>query len=303
MEDSYVTAPRSNQFSVHAVAANYFYREQDSELQVSQRYETHTIALDYRRGFKIARVPRFEIGGQVQLHQRDSGMLNGFIEGFESAWASLTGSRSAKNTLRAPDARPPQGMLITNGGSLVYRDAGTGSGLGDVYLVGKVTLRDGDPSSKATRVSLRAGVNVAPKVRFSEGNFLGVGMSIDRKLVEWVAFHGDIRATRGLDDMSVWNLPLKRWAYGFSAGSEVRLARNSSFSLQIGGSSTPYAPTGTAAFDRGVGDITFGVAHRFGAGSRQLTMHLYARENLDLPFQVRWNTDPDLSVGLKVTIR
>jgi hypothetical protein len=91
MEDSTVTADRSNLFSIHAVAANYFYREQANDFLVTQRYETHTIGLDYRRGFQLARIPRFEIGGRLQLHQRDSGMLNGLIEGF--------GSRSAKNTL------------------------------------------------------------------------------------------------------------------------------------------------------------------------------------------------------------
>jgi len=30
---------------------------------------------------------------------------------------------------------------------------------------------------------------------------------------------------------------------------------------------------------------------------------LYARENMNLPFRVRWNADPDLSVGIKFSIR
>jgi len=33
-----------------------------------------------------------------------------------------------------------------------------------------------------------------------------------------------------------------------------------------------------------------------------VTAQIYLRENMNLPFQVRWNTDPDLSVGLKATI-
>jgi hypothetical protein len=303
MEDSTVTADRSNLISIHTVAANYFYREQVNDFLVTQRYETHTVGLGYRRGFKISGVPRFEIGGHLQLHQRDGGVLNGFIEGFENIWTSLSGSKSAKNTLRTQEAlRPPLGTFIDRGGSPIYSDAGTGSGVGDVYVVAKVALLDRDPSSTGPRVSARAGLNVAGRSRFSEGNFVGMGLSLDKKLLEWAAFHGDVRATRTLDSMSVWNLPLKRWAYGFSAGSELKLSTNSSFNLQIGGSSTPYAPTGTAAFDRGYGDITFGVAHRFRAGSRYVTAHFYARENLNLPFRVRWNTDPDLSIGLKATI-
>ena len=240
MEDSTVTAARSNLFSIHAVAANYFYREQVNDFLVTQRYETHTVGLGYRRGFKISGVPRFEIGGHLQLHQRNGGMLNGFIEGFENIWTSLSGSKSAKNTLRTQEAlRPPLGTLIAKDGSPIYSDAGTGSGLGDVYVGAKMALLDRDPSSRATRVSARAGLNVAGRSRFSEGNFVGMGLSLDKKLLEWAAFHGDVRATRTLDSTSVWNLPLKRWAYGFSAGSELKLSTNSSFNLQIGGSSTP----------------------------------------------------------------
>jgi hypothetical protein len=304
MEDTTVTLPGSNRFSVHAVAANYFYREQTAGFLMSQRYETHTLALDYRRGFAPAGFPRFEIGGHVQLHQSNGGMLNGFIESFESFWASVTGSSSARNTLRTEAAlRPPQGTSIARNGLALYNDPGTGSGLGDVYVGAKFALVDRDPSSTATRVSARAGLNVGRSSRFSEGNFFGMGVSLDKKLLEWVAFHGDVRATRTLDDASVWNLPLERWAYGFSAGSEFRLARNSSLMLQFGGSSSPYLPTGTTAFDRGHGDITFGVGHRFGDGPRRVTMHVYARENMNLPFRVRWNTDPDLSVGVKFTIQ
>ena len=30
---------------------------------------------------------------------------------------------------------------------------------------------------------------------------------------------------------------------------------------------------------------------------------IYARENMNLPFAVRWNTDPDASFGIKITLR
>ena len=298
-EDSEVTAGGSNQFSIHAVAANNFFHEQNSEFLVSQRYETHTIGLDYRRGFNVRGFPRFEIGGQVQLHESDSGVLNGFILGVESFWVSVTGGEQP----RTQDAtRPPLGTLIVRNGSPIYREGGGGSGFGDVYASAKIALLDGAPSSKAARVSARIGINVAGSSSFSEGNFVGAGLSLDQKLLERVAVHGDVRATRALDETSVWNLSLRRWAFGFSVGPEFRLARNTSLNLQIDGSSTPYWPTGTFAFDKGYGDITFGLGHRFKAGSRIVTAQLYMRENMNLPFSVRWNTDPDLSVGLKVRI-
>ena len=39
-----------------------------------------------------------------------------------------------------------------------------------------------------------------------------------------------------------------------------------------------------------------------GRGPRHDIGQLYARENMNMPFRIRLNTDPDLSVGLKATI-
>jgi hypothetical protein len=298
-EDSDITAAGTTRISIHAVAANNFYREQNREFLVSERFETHTIAVDFRRGFTIAGAPRFEIGGQLQLHESDSGMLNGFIVGVESFWARVTGYQESRNELRGAGATaPPLGTTIARNGMPVYRRDGGGSGFGDVSLVAKAALIDAAPSASRPRVSARLGVNLAGGAPFSEGNYLGAGLSLDQKLSESVALHGDVRATRALDATSVWNLPLRRWTFGFSAGPEFRLPKRSSLNLQIDGNSTPYLPTGTLAFDKGYGAITFGLGHRFGS----VTAQLYVRENMNLPFTVRWNTDPDLSLGLKLRI-
>ena len=101
--------------------------------------------------------------------------------------------------------------------------------------------------------------------------------------------------------MSDWNLPLKRATFGFSAGPELKLTANSSISLQFDGNTTPYQPTGSAAFDESYGALTIGVSHRIRTTRTPLLVQAYARENLNLPFRVRWNTDPDLAVGLKIT--
>ncbi len=298
-EDSHVTAAGSNQFAIHTVAANNFYREQNDEFLISQRYETHTLALDYRRGFKLQGFPRFEIGGQVQLHQSDNGILNGFILGMESLWASMTGYHQSRNELRvAGAAQPPLGTVINRNGADVYRQVGGASGIGDLYLTGKVALVDLGPSLYAPRVAARLGVNLSGGSVFTEGNYVGLGLSLDQKVTPFLAFHGDVRATHALDQFSAWNLPLKRWTYGFSAGPEFRLPKRSSFNLQFDASTTPYEPTGTLGFDKGYGALTFGLGHRFGPATAQL----YFRENLNLPFTVRWNTDPDLSVGLRIRV-
>src|SRR5262249_10536436 len=50
--------PGANQISLHAVAANDFYHEENGGFAISQRGETHTVALGYRRGFSVGRLPR-----------------------------------------------------------------------------------------------------------------------------------------------------------------------------------------------------------------------------------------------------
>ncbi len=294
-----MTAAGKTQVSIHSVAANNFYREQNSEFLITQRYETHTIGLDVRRGFKPQGFPHLEIGGQVQLHESDNGMLNGFIAGLENLWASATGYEDSRNQLRGAGATPPPlGTVIIRNGSSLYRDTGDGSGIGDLYGVAKIALVDPDPASKSPHVAFRIGLNVAGRSAFSEGNFVGAGLSLDHKWFEGMAFHVDLRATRVLDQMSVWNLGLRRMTYAFSAGPEFKLGKNSSVNLQMDGSSTPYLPTGTLAFDKSYGAITFGLGHRFGP----VTAQIYARENMNLPFNVRWNTDPDMSLGLKIRV-
>ena len=49
------------------------------------------------------------------------------------------------------------------------------------------------------RVAGRVAVNVSGASQFTEGNFAGVGLSIEKKLTEWAAFNGDVRATIVLD--------------------------------------------------------------------------------------------------------
>jgi len=301
-ESAEIAEPAAGNFSIHTVAANNFYHEQTDGLLITQRYETHTIALGYRRGFKLGRFPRFELGGQLQLVESDSGFLNGFISHFEDLLVSLSGVQAAKNYLRSSVAtEPPLGTVVTIQGRPVYTARGDGSGFGDFSIVAKALLRDGGGSSDGMRVAARVAANLSGKSQFTAGNFAGVGLSVDKKLSSWAAFHGDLRASLFADRVSQWNLPLKRGGIGFSAGSEMKLTRSTSANVQIDGSTTPYLPTGTTAFDKGYGDLTFGVGHRW-AGGRVLT-HVYLRENMNLPFRVRWNLDPDVSLGIKTTIR
>jgi hypothetical protein len=302
-ESTEVAEPGGDQVSIHTVAANNFYREQNDNFSISQRYETHTVALGYRHGFTVGMFPRVEVGGQVQLTEGDSGFMNGFILGVESFLASMSGVESARNQLRSSEATPPPlGTFVTRGGRPIYQAPGATSGFGDFSIVAKALLRDGAPSSTRTRVAARVAVNVSGKSEFTRGNFVGIGVSLDKKVLKWAALHGDVRASVFLDRVSHWNLPLKPMSLGFSAGPEMKLARDSSASVQIDGSTTPYLPTGATAFDRGYGNITLGLSHRFGARERQIVAQAYVRENMNLPFRVRWNTDPDLSLGIKVTI-
>lgn len=301
-ESAGVLRPGASELSLHTVAANNFYQDQADLYSISQRDETHSLALGYRRGFAFRRWPRFEFGGQIQLHERDAGFLNGFISGFESLWVSLTGHASAKNKLRGEDgALVPLGTVVTERSRLLYQASGDDSGFGDLRFIAKTVLRDSTPSSGGTRVAARVALNVSGTSSFTEGNFAGFGLSVDKKVRSWVALHGDVRASILFDRTSLWNLPLKRTALGFSLGPEIKLTANNSLSLQFDGNSTPYLSTGTAAFDDSYGSITFGLSRRMSARGVPLLVQAYARENLILPFQVRWNTDPDLAVGIKIT--
>jgi hypothetical protein len=301
-EGADVAAPGTNQIAIHTVAANNFFREQTPDFLITQRYETHTLALELRRGISTRILPHLELGAQVQLSERDGGFLNGFISGFENLAFSMSGVQSAKTQLRDAGTLP-LGAFVTKDGRVVYSAAGRGAGIGDLFFVAKAVLHNAPAASKGARVAVRIGMNVSGKSEFAEGNYVGVGLSLDKKLLNWAAFHGDVRANYALDSVSPWNLPLKRTSVGFSAGPELRIARDSSFSIQLDGNTTPYLPTGTLAFDKDYGAITLGLGHRFRAGRTAVVSQIYARENMNLPFRVRWNTDPDASFGIKITLR
>jgi hypothetical protein len=302
-EGADVANPGASTLSLHAVAANNFYREQSDRFVVSQRDETHTFALEYRRGFSAGRWRRVEFGGQVQLHQRDTGFLNGFIAGFEDMWVSMTGAKSAKNELRSGAAPGlPPGTVMMRDGQVLYRAPGNDAALGDVRLVAKALLRDSAFATGGARVAARFVVNASGASSFTEGNFAGFGVSVAKPLTTWAVLHGDARATILLDRVSDWSLPLKRMTFGFTASPELKLTVNSSFNLQFDANTTPYEPTGSTAFDKGYGAVTLGVSHRMSAKQTPLLVQAYVRENLNLPFRVRWNTDPDLAVGLRITL-
>ena len=248
-EGATVAEPGTSRIAVHMVAANYFYREQTSDYLITQRYESHTLALDFRRGFKAARGPRFELGAQLQLSHRNDGFLNGFISGFESLSLSISGVESAKNQLRTTGALP-LGAFVTRNGRPVYAAPGGTSGIGDFSVVAKALLLDASPRSRGTRLAARVGLNVAGTSQFAEGHFVGVGVGLDKKVLSWAAVHGDVRATVALDRMSSWNLPLKRTTVGFSIGPELRLSRGSSLTMQLDGNTSPYLPTGLSRSTR-----------------------------------------------------
>ena len=294
-ESAHVAPPHTGSLSLHIVAANNFYVEGTTALQISQRSETHMLAIEYRRGFKLRRGPRFEVGAQLQVGETGAGILNGFIAGFEDFVHASLRSRIA--------TPPPLGTSVVRNGRPIYQSAGAGGGVGDLTVVAKALLRDRPAASRETRVAARLVLNVSGAPAFTNGTFVGAGLSVERKLFEWVALHGDARASLSIDRVSAWGLPLTRGVASFSVGPELRLAANSSLSLQYEGSTSPYQATGTVGLDSGYGHVAVGLNHRFSGPWRPFNAQLYARENMNLPFSVRWNTDPDFTVGLKITLR
>jgi hypothetical protein len=285
------------------LAANNFYREETARFLISQRAETHTVALGYRRGFQLGPFPRVEFGGQVQFHQSDTGFLSGFINGVEAFWSRMAGSESSRNLLQANAATIPlPGTVVTKDGQPIYRVADRRAGFGDVSFVAKALLRDGDRSSRDVRVAARIAANVSGQSAFTQGNFAGIGVSVDKKILEWLAVHGDARANVHFDRVSAWGLPLRRGSFAFSTGPELKLGMGS-VTIQVDGSTTPYLPAGAAAFDADYGAMSIGFGRRFQAGGRSVLGQIYARENVNLPFGIHGNIDPDLAMGIKMTVR
>jgi hypothetical protein len=302
-ESSEVVAPGDHQISIHTLAANNFYREETARFLISQRAETHTVALGYRRGFKLGPFSRVEFGGQVQFHESDAGLLNGFIDGVEALWSSIAGSESFRNQLQTSAAATLlSGTVVTKDGQPIYRAAGHGAGFGDVSFVAKALLRGGDPSSRDVRMAARIAVNVSGKSAFTQGNFAGIGISVDKKVLGWLAVHGDARGNVHLDRVSAWGLPLRRGSFAFSAGPELKLGTGS-VTFQLDGTTTPYLPAGAPAFDADYGAMSVGFGRRFQAGGRGVLGQIYARENMNLPFGIHGNIDPDLAMGIKVTVQ
>ena len=205
----------------------------------------------------------------------------------------------AKTQLRGLGTQLPLGEFVTRDGHALYGAPGRGAGIGDFFFVAKALLRDAPPASNGTRVAARIGLNVSGASEFAEGNFVGVGASLDKKLMKWAAFHGDVRANLALDRVSEWNLPLRRSSFGFSGPAASRQRQLAG--VQIDGNSTISDRHGRSITD--YGSITIGLGHRFRTGRTAVVSQIYARENMNLPFSVRWNTDPDASFGIKITLR
>src|SRR4029077_3942769 len=115
------------------------------------------------------------------------------ILGVERAWSAFSGSESATNVWRTREPSLAPGTLIVKDGRPLYQAPGTGSGLGDFALTVKALVVDAAPQTRAARVAARVSLNVAGSSAFTQGNFAGAGFSVDKKVAEWMAMHGDVR--------------------------------------------------------------------------------------------------------------
>lgn len=293
--------PGRNQIALHLAAANYLYGEERAGFRIAEKFETHTAAIEFRRGFSNRVLRRFELGGQLQVHRNTEGFLNGFIGGFEKLVARTTGHQSAVNTLRTDLSRDwPLINLVEKDGQDFYRREGPVSGLGDVALFVRTALT-GDPSAGSATLAARVMVNIAGSEALTSGNYVSAGLSASKRVLGWLALHGDARVSLPIDRDNRAGLPLKRGTVGAMGAAEFRVSQKTSLDLQFDVNGTPYAATGTRAFDRPYSAIELGISRLW--GNRVLTQ-LYGRENMNMrPMQVQPNLDPDFSVGIKLTIR
>lgn len=303
-EGAQVLRPGQIRATVHADASNFITREESSGFKLYKKYETHTLGFELRQGFELGGL-NMEAGARLAGHSNSEGFLNGAVEWFERMMSSIGDSDSPTNDDRfGPDPmRAEEFRLEKNGELLRYYD-GHGRGLGDVLLTAKALLHKGDPASRATRWAARLAANLATGAdEFSNGNYLGAGVSFEHMLGESVALHGDVRATFPLDAHDSAGLALRRAALGGRAGLEFKLTERTSFLPQVDVYQTPFHHTGLEGYDRDYGAFSFGLNHLVTAGSWDALVQFFVRQNFEpWPFRFHSNLDPDVQFALVVTL-
>ena len=301
-EGASVLFPGERRFELLLVAANFVNEESNDAGSIEQNYETHTAALGLRQGIRAGPLPAMELGAQVQVHRRDRGFLDGFIEGFERNFAKATGHEESENPNRQGPEKVRPGYRVEKDGRTLRSQPGNGAAIGDVRLTAKAGLLGRAP--EGLRLALRLALNLGTgPAGYSRGSYLGMGAGVRMAFSRWLSSHLDLRVSAPLGKKDDLGLPLRPVAFGSTTGLEFRLGSATSLGLQVDTQSSPYRKTGLASLDSHYGGFSIGMGRDLDLGGPRLLLQAYGRENFEIrPFRITENSDPDFSAGLLVSV-
>lgn len=280
-------------------AANFLTHEINPDAFVQQRFETGRARLAGGLGLGAA-----EWDAHLDLDWRGSGLLNGFIAGFEQGFADLFRDRELVNPDRVGPGALRGGADRGRVEGLTWeRPSSAPLGLGGAGLQAKLRAWELGRSRAAWRLALDL-----PGLGRGAGPSLGLGLGAE---AAWpsprLQWRSDLRLFVPLRLRDELGLGLKL-APGFSAGAEWQLAGGGSspwgFSagLDISSDQSPYTPTGLRAFDVPQQDLALSLNLSFPARSLRGLLRLWGREDFAF-LQEGWPTLrpmalPDFQCGL-----
>ncbi len=170
-----ILAHKEGEVSAVADLANNYAVDAKGNESVIFDGETYRVGLDLRYGF----APGVEAGIEIPFVSHSGGFLDGFIEGFHSAFGFTNGGREY-----APRDRLLYQYSVNNTNRFRIEDSG--GGIGDIRLTGGIQLYD-DRAEAPRRLALRG----ALKLPTGDSDRLRGSGSVDFAL--WLAASDDYR--------------------------------------------------------------------------------------------------------------
>lgn len=300
-----VTPAGRTQAALGVRADNFLTRMSGPDGSVVQKFENQAATIDLRRGLNVSRPT--EIGVQVRILQRNEGIMNGLISG----WEHLTSKAFSDPSLINPDRSGPNALLGTQdvvaaGGRASSHPGNVGPTLGDVTFTAKTAVLEAVPGSFMTSIAARAAVNLATGGVFSTGPWAGVGVGAQRRVIGALYANADLRVTQPLAARDARGLPLTRSAGG-TVGLEYGVNDKTSVGVQVDAQTSPYRKTGVRPLDDTYADVTFGISRAANVFSQKVVIRVWGKEDFN-PNAPRKNLrlnphgDTDFQAGASITV-
>ena len=279
---------------LHLNSSNFVHSETRPNGALKLRWETETLLLDIRHGFRVKSLP-VEVGMQVSAYKDASGFQNGFIESVEK----LVG---ASNDVRL-DPTIPHGESFIRNGQVVRSYERRGSGVGDVLLSVKTELFKSDRLGVAVRgvLNLDTGARVT-----SKGKYAGMAVTGAYRAADKWTLNGDLRATLPLERHDPMELPLAHVAFGATMGVAYAWSPHTSLVAQIDTTQSAYKNTGFTSYDAAHGGISLGINHigKNWIMGKDVLIQGYLRENFQpSPIRLINNSDSDFQLGVRTVVQ